>query len=231
MYMAAAAILVWGLSVIQGFIQNAAYAELATTFPKASGLPGFAQHVFRTENYKGRYDKGKLIGGFSAWSYWFAWNPVLAIFAILVGGYLHGLFPVLAETFTEYQLSLISGLVIFTGLFIVNWFGLKDGAILGYILAAVSLIPLVILTVAPFATGHVDLPISPATGGLLTGPGTCTTSSFSLASLRLRSGVPVAGKQQPSTPLNTRTLPRMSQKHCFPAASSASSRTYWCRLQ
>ncbi|MEO8283191.1 MAG: APC family permease, partial [Pseudarthrobacter sp.] len=39
----------------------------------------------------------------------------------------------------------------------VNWFGLKDGAILGYILAAVSLIPLVILAVAPFATGHVEL--------------------------------------------------------------------------
>ena len=85
---------------------------------------------------KGKYDKGKLIGGFSAWSYWFAWNPVLAIFSILVGGYLHGLFPVLGETFTENQLALITGLVIFTGLFIVNWFGLKDGAILGYILAA-----------------------------------------------------------------------------------------------
>ncbi|MET3175294.1 UNVERIFIED_ORG: amino acid transporter [Arthrobacter sp. UYCu721] len=157
MYLSAAAILVWGLSVLQGFMQNAAYAELATTFPKASGLPGFAQQIFRTENYKGKYDKGKLIGGFSAWSYWFAWNPVLAIFSILVGGYLHGLFPVLGEMFTEYQLALISGLVIFTGLSIVNWFGLKDGAILGYILAAVSLIPLIILTVAPFATGHVDL--------------------------------------------------------------------------
>jgi amino acid transporter len=130
---------------------------MATTFPKASGLPGFAQHVFRTENYKGKYDKGKLIGGFSAWSYWFAWNPVLAIFSILVGGYLHGLFPVLAETFSEYQLALISGLVIFTGLFIVNWFGLKDGAKLGYVLAAFSLIPLVVLTVAPFATGKVEL--------------------------------------------------------------------------
>lgn len=157
LYLSAAAILVWGLSVIQGFMQNAAYAEMATTFPKASGLPGYAQHIFRTENYTGKYDKGKLIGGFSAWSYWFAWNPVLAIFAILVGGYLHGLFPALAETFTEYQLSLISGLAIFGGLFVINWFGLKDGAILGYILAAVSLVPLVILTVAPFATGHVDL--------------------------------------------------------------------------
>ncbi|MBO1269856.1 APC family permease [Arthrobacter cavernae] len=157
MYVSAAAILIWGISVLQGFVQSTAYAEMATTFPKASGLPGFAQHVFRTENYKGKYDKGKLIGGFSAWSYWFGWNPILAIFAILVGGYLHGLFPVLGETFTEYQLALISGLVIFAGLFVVNWFGLKDGALLGYILAAVSLIPLVILAVAPFATGHVEL--------------------------------------------------------------------------
>ncbi|WP_026556512.1 APC family permease [Arthrobacter sp. 35W] len=157
MYLSAAAILIWGLSVIQGFIQSTAYAEMATTFPKASGLPGFAQHVFRTENYQGKYDKSKLLGGFSAWSYWFAWTPVLAIFSILIGGYLHGLFPVLGETFTAYQLSLISGLLIFGGLFVVNWFGLKDGAKLGYILAAFSLIPLVILTVAPFATGHVEM--------------------------------------------------------------------------
>ena len=156
-YVAAAAILIWGLSILQTFFQNTAYAELATTFPEASGLPGFVQHVFRTENYKGKYDKGKLLGGFSAWSYWFAWNPVLAIFSILVGNYLHGLFPALAAHFTEYQLGLLSGLVIFTGLSVVNWFGLRDGAILGYILAAVSLIPLAVLTVAPFATGHFDM--------------------------------------------------------------------------
>lgn len=40
-YVAAAAILVWGLSILQTFFQNTAYAELATTFPEASGLPGF----------------------------------------------------------------------------------------------------------------------------------------------------------------------------------------------
>ena len=156
-YVAAAAILIWGLSILQTFFQNTAYAELATTFPEASGIPGFAQHVFRSKNYKGKYDRGKLIGGFSAWSYWFAWNVVLAIFSILVGSYLYGLFPSLAETFTEYQLGLLSGLVIFTGLGVVNWFGLKDSATLGYILAAISLIPLTVLTVAPFVTGHVDM--------------------------------------------------------------------------
>ncbi|WP_238997253.1 APC family permease [Mycolicibacterium sp. CBMA 361] len=157
MYLAAAAILIWGLSVLQGFAQSTAYAEMATAFPEASGLPGFAQHVFGSRNRPGKYDISKLLGGFSAWSYWFAWTPVLAIFSILVGGYLHGLFPALGKMFTDYQLSLMSGMVIFTVLFVVNWFGLKDGAKLGYVLAALSLIPLVVLTVAPFATGRFEM--------------------------------------------------------------------------
>ena len=153
-YVSAAAILVWGLSVLQGFMQNMAYAELATTFPRASGLPGFAQHIFRTRDHKGNHDRGKLIGGFSAWSYWFAWNPVMAIFSLLIGGYLHGLFPTLGETFTEYQLSMMAGAVIFTGLFIINWFGLGQGAILGYVLGIGALIPVLILTVTPFARSN-----------------------------------------------------------------------------
>ena len=79
LYMSAAAILIWGLSVLQGFMQSTAYAEMATTFTKASGLPGIAQHVFRTENYQGKYDKGNLIGGFSAWSYWCSAKPSRSI--------------------------------------------------------------------------------------------------------------------------------------------------------
>lgn len=165
LWVASAAILVWGLSVFQGFMQNLAYAELATTFPRASGLPGFAQNVFQTQGYRGKFDKGQLIGGFSAWSYWFAWNPVLAIFAILVGSYLHGLFPALSEVFTEYQLSMLCGLVIFGGLLAVNCFGLRDSAMLGYVLAAVSLLPLVVITLAPFATG--DVVASQITGNWL----------------------------------------------------------------
>ena len=45
-YVWAFAIVIWVLSVFQGFMQNFAYGELATMFPKASGLPGYAQSVF-----------------------------------------------------------------------------------------------------------------------------------------------------------------------------------------
>lgn len=231
MYLAAAAILVWGLSVLQGFMQSTAYAEMATTFPKASGLPGFAQHIFRTGGHRGKYDKGKLIGGFSAWSYWFAWSPVLAIFSILVGGYLHGLFPALGETFTEYQLALISGVVIFTVLFVVNWFGLKDGAKLGYILAAFSLIPLVVLTAAPFATGHVDL-------ANITGNWMPADWSWDMHHILILFGI-FAIAQWSACAWETAAIygpeyknpAKMSRKRSSPVASSASSRSSWCRPQ
>ncbi|WP_298684024.1 APC family permease [uncultured Methanomethylovorans sp.] len=159
-YLYAFAIIVWGLSVFQGFMQNLAYGELATTFPNASGLPGFAQNVFKGDG-KSKYDKGNLIGGFSAWSYWFAWNPVLAIFAILVGSYLQGLIPALSG-YSAYSLSLASGIVIFAGLLIINSRGLSSGATMGYILAFLSLAPLAIITLSPFATG--DFILSNITG-------------------------------------------------------------------
>jgi len=151
------AIVAWGLSVLQGFAQNLAYSELATAFPDASGIPGYAQAVFKNPENTRTYDMGKLIGGFSAWGYWFAWNPILAIFSILVGSYLHGLIPGLAAVFTEFQLSLMAGATIFGGLIAVNYRGLYSGAILGYILAVLSLAPLMVLSLAPFFTGDFEL--------------------------------------------------------------------------
>ncbi|MDY9926086.1 APC family permease [Methanosarcina sp.] len=155
-YVWAFAIIIWALSVFQGFMQNFAYGELATMFPKASGLPGYAQSVFRAGDGNKRYEKSKLLGGFSAWSYWFAWNPVLAIFSILIGSYLKGLVPAFAGV-PDLALYLASGAVVFLFLILVNYRGLSGGATLGYILAVLSLAPLIIISLAPFATGHFEL--------------------------------------------------------------------------
>ncbi len=151
-YLWAFAIVVWGLSVLQGFMQNLAYGELATTFPNASGLPGFAQNVFRNPEHVGRYDRGKMIGGFTAWSYWFAWNPVLAIYAILIGGYMKGLVPALGNI-PDVVLFLIIGALVFSALIVLNVRGLTTSAMFGYILAFFSFVPLIIITLAPFVTG------------------------------------------------------------------------------
>jgi amino acid transporter len=209
-YLWAFAIVVWGLSVLQGFMQNLAYGELATTFPNASGLPGFAQSVFQSPDKTDGYDRGKLIGGFSAWSYWFAWNPVLAIYAILISGSLRGLFPALAGI-PEVVLSLIIGAVVFSALIGLNARGLSTSAVLGYILAVVSFIPLIIITLAPFVTGDFDA--------------SNITDSWlppDWASSRWPSGARARGRRRRFTVRNTRSPLPMCRRLCSFAAPFAS---------
>jgi Amino acid transporters len=155
-YVWAFAIIIWALSVFQGFMQNFAYGELATMFPKASGLPGYAQSVFTARDEGKRYDRSKLLGGFSAWSYWFAWNPVLAIYSILIGSYLKGLIPAFAGV-PNVVMYLASGAIVFVLLILVNYRGLSGGATLGYILAVLSLAPLIVISLASFVTGHFEI--------------------------------------------------------------------------
>lgn len=153
------AIVIWGATVLLGFLQNFAFGELATVFPKASGLPGYTQTVFgsdKDKNNKGKFKFGKFIGGFSAWSYWFGWSPVLAIYAILISSYLQGMVPALAGI-NSTLLALVVGGFIFGSLAIINSKGLKNGAAAGFILAAISLIPLLVITIAPFFTGDFQL--------------------------------------------------------------------------
>ena len=156
-WVSASAIIIWALSVIQGFFQNTAYGELATTFSEYSGLPGFAQAVFSSSRSQ-KYDIGSFVGGFSAWCYWLAWSPVLAIYAILVAGYLYNLFPQMAIMVTQEELSLIIGALIFILLFIVNfYFGLEGSAFAGYIMAIFSFIPLIIITVGAFFSSNFNI--------------------------------------------------------------------------
>jgi len=124
-------------------------------YPEARGLPGYVQAIFKGKNTKD-YDINKFIGGFSAWGYWMAWNPVLAIFSLLIGTYLHGMIPALGN-FSEKTISLVAGTVIFTVLIVINRKGLSGGAKAGNVLAVVALIPLIVLSIAPIVTGQFQL--------------------------------------------------------------------------
>ncbi|NLT38546.1 MAG: APC family permease [Methanomassiliicoccus sp.] len=157
-YLWGAAVILWALSVMQTILQNIAYAELATTFPRASGLPGFAQAVLSKKegNGKKKYTLSKFIGGFSSWSYWFAWNPVLAVMTITAAWYIKGVVPAFADI-DVVVLSLILGAVIFSSLIIVNLKGLANGAKLGLVLAIVAIIPVMTISLAPIGTSVFDL--------------------------------------------------------------------------
>lgn len=154
-YVGVFSIIVWILSIGQGFLQNIAYGDFALMYPEARGLPGYVQAIFKGKDKKD-YDTNKFIGGFSAWGYWLAWNPVLAIFSLLIGTYLHGMIPALSG-FSEKTISLVAGAVIFTVLIVINRKGLSGGARAGNILAVVALIPLIVLSVAPIVMGQFQL--------------------------------------------------------------------------
>lgn len=138
-------IIIWILSVCQGFFQCTAYAELATLYKDKPGLAGF---VF--ESYKKR---SRLIPAFASWGYWFAWNPVLAINALLLGDFLNKIaFP----NVSSLTLSLIFGTLMLIVLLIINYYGAMAGAWTQLALAILSLLPLVGLSILPFILGKIN---------------------------------------------------------------------------
>lgn len=146
-------IVVWTVSVLQGFVQNLAYGEMVTLFPNATGLPGCAQAVFTNPDNKGGIDKGKLIGAFSAWCYWFAWCPVVAIFTMMIGDYLIQMFSLTLEGWSAVGLYMVVGLFIVILMYILGTRGLEGGAKVGTILALISMIPIIIILLGALATG------------------------------------------------------------------------------
>lgn len=139
-------ILVWTLGVVQGFVQNIAYAEMVTTFPKATGIPGCAQTVFRSRNRSaGGIDKSRFIGAFASWCYWFAWTPVVYIFSGLIVEYISVMFGWELSSMQNLALSMLVITVVVIGMYIMSSRGLEGGGKLALVLAVVSLIPIVVI--------------------------------------------------------------------------------------
>lgn len=161
-YLGAASVLIWIMSVMQGFIQNLAYGELATDFPQASGIPGFSQTIMS--------DTGKnslsALGGFSAWAYWFSWAPMPAIFTLSITDLITGVVP------AEYQfprsiMVMLVGCLILGAMLLLNRRGLSNNAKMGYLINFISLAPIILIAVLPFISGKAD--ITNVTSGMLSG--------------------------------------------------------------
>lgn len=145
-------IFIWTISVLQGFAQNLAIGEMASTL-ETPGIGGCAQKVFSKPN-GGRYNLGKFAGAFTAWSYWFTWTPVIPIFTCTSVDYIAkymeyglGMDPLSDTAMLAFQLLL--GALIFSVIIYVGSKGLSGGAKLGLILALVAILPLLVVICLP----------------------------------------------------------------------------------
>jgi len=147
-------IVMWTICVLQGFLQNTAYGEMVTTFPRAAGLPGCAQVVFTPVDKTKKYDMGKLIGAVCAWCYWFAWTPVVSIFTLMIGDYIlyTDVFTGLSDVEPLLVYALL-GLVIVTVMTLISARGLTGGSFFGLVLAILAIGPLVVILIGAYFTG------------------------------------------------------------------------------
>ena len=151
-YVWAFAIIIWALSVFQGFMQNFAYGELAAMFPKASGFLDTLR-VFLRAGTQALGTTGANCLEASAPGAIGCLESVLAIFSILIGSYLKVLFLHLQMYHT--WLCILSGAIVFLFLILVNYRGLSGGATLRYILAVLSCPSCYFPN--PFLTGHIEI--------------------------------------------------------------------------
>jgi amino acid transporter len=133
-------------------------AELAAAFPdRAGGLPSYA-----FETYKPLGDNvARHVGGLSSWAYWLGWFTVAPINALLAALYINDLFGIPAGHIWG-PISDKFGLAVSTGAFVTGtailllmfvpcWLGIRLGATFATVLGVISMIPLVLLILLPFA--------------------------------------------------------------------------------
>ena len=158
--------LVWGISVLMGFVQAFTYAEIAGLFPDKSGGASVYGAIAWLPH-------GKLLAPITVWCNWFAWAPVLSLGAALASSYLLTLlFPPQALVLhwsinlldlnvlqPGLKLRLNAGTLIAVGVLFVSFVtqirGASQAARTQAILSVAGLLPLLIICLVPLITGDV----------------------------------------------------------------------------
>jgi amino acid transporter len=190
---------VWTISIIIGFLQSFAYAEIAGLFPNKSG----GASVYGAIAWI-RY--GKMLAPISVWCNWFAWSPVLAIGTGLSAGYILSMFDsnalvntwqfrIVSLNFIKTDLSLrinstfIIGAILMLVVFVIQHRGILSAARIQMIFAISSLLPLIILGIVPLFIGKLHskyfIPFAPL---MRDATNNVTTRSWDRAGMTLFAG-------------------------------------------
>ena len=150
-------IVIWVLSVLSGFLLNIPLGEMCATFGVA-GIGGSIQYVYKDdEKYAGKkLNRGRLIGSLGAWAYFATWVPVIPIFTIMTGVYINDYFSLGLDGFTATLYYLALGFLIYLFIIISGRKGLEGGAKIQLILAAVTIIPILVICIIPLFNGSFD---------------------------------------------------------------------------
>jgi amino acid transporter len=156
--------LVWVVSVLIGSVQMFTYAEVSAMFTHKSGGMAISGSMAWLKY-------GKVFPAISAWCYWWAWTPVIAIGTGIASGYIFSaLFPATSAVNT-WQITLVnlgflqSGLTLrinasfFLGValillcFFIQSKGIMRIAKMQMVFAIASLVPLGLIGIVPLVTG------------------------------------------------------------------------------
>ncbi|MGW4158154.1 APC family permease [Streptomyces sp. NPDC004788] len=131
---------VWIVTAAVGGAQCLLIAELASRFPERAG--GTAQFAYRV-----RAQGSPTMGALSAWCYWFAWTPGIAVNLILAATFLRdqwlpGVSPV------------VLALAIAAVLYFITALGLKLSTVINGVLALVAVAVVLVVVLCPVARPH-----------------------------------------------------------------------------
>jgi amino acid transporter len=128
---------IWVATAAVGAVQCLLIAELAARFPERAG--GTAQFAYRV-----RPQGSRSLGALSAWCYWFAWTPGIAVNLILAATCLHNLFlPGIAPVL----LAMLIGTVLYT----ITALGLRLSTLINAVLAAVAVAVIAVILLGPIS--------------------------------------------------------------------------------
>jgi amino acid transporter len=126
---------IWFVTAGVGGLICGLIAELAGRFPeRAGGTPQFS--------YRARPGGSATIGALSAWCYWFAWTPGIAVNLILAATIIKDLFW---GGVNAIALALVIGFVLYT----ITAMGLKLSTIVNAVLAVVALALILLIVLGP----------------------------------------------------------------------------------
>ena len=150
------AVALWIGVVTFGFLMANFYSELASMFPHRTG--GIATYVDEAVHKISR-----IPAVISAYGYWFGYSAVLSINGILVGSYIQAAWLTSAHVYLgsgKSQVDIFAPLV-GTVMLIILWYvavsGIRPTVGVTYALGILTVVPLLIVGIAPWVTGHMHL--------------------------------------------------------------------------